>query len=163
MKKLLATIAILFLAGCASYKPVPEGYAGPVATISDTGSSEDATKAQIFALVSVDGNPVPNSFGASRQASFNQGPFLNLRVVDRQVPAQPMKVKIRASHATGAPIHEIASRAAGTFYAVEGEVDFKPEPNGRYLVKGELARKASSVWIEDAETNRRVTEKVVEK
>ena len=68
-----------------------------------------------------------------------------------------MKVTLRASHATGAPIAAIASQMAGTFFSVEGVVDFTPRPDGNYVVKGELKKEKSSVWIEDVETGKPVT------
>jgi hypothetical protein len=71
-----------------------------------------------------------------------------------------MKVRIKSSHTTGAPIHAIFSQVAGSFYSVEGVVDFSPAPGGRYAVKGELRKEGSSVWIEDANTDQRVTEKI---
>ncbi len=163
MKKLLVCLVVAALSGCAAYKPVPENYTGPLATVSDTGKSEDSSKAKIFALTQVDGHSIAQSFEASRLASYNQGPTLTLRLTNRELPARPMKVKLRASHITGMPIHEFASRAMGTFFEVEGIVDFQPAPNGKYIVNGELAKNASSVWIEDAETHEPVTEKVSSK
>jgi hypothetical protein len=72
--------------------------------------------------------------------------------VERKVKISPMKLKIRASHATGAPIHAIASQMAGTFFSIEGEVDFSPQPNTTYVVKGNLKKEKSSVWLENAAT-----------
>ena len=160
-----AAIALITaaLAGCANYKPVPEGYAGPVATISDSGIAEDGSKAQMFVVDQVDGNRIWNSFNASAQASSGQGFRLNARFIDRKVPAKPMKIGLKASHTTGAPIQALLSQAAGTFFSVEGVVDFSPKPNGRYVVKGELKKEGSSVWIEDVETKQAVTERVTKK
>jgi hypothetical protein len=73
------------------------------------------------------------------------------------VKAKPMKVTLRGSHATGAPIHAMASQMAGTFFSVEGSVDFSPQENRKYRVKGELKKEKSSVWIEDAETGEPAT------
>ncbi|WP_230182408.1 hypothetical protein [Aquabacterium sp. CECT 9606] len=163
MKKLILSLFVLSISGCAVYKPVPENYTGPIATVTDSGRSEDSTKAQIFALTEIDGHNIRSSFQTSRIASQNQGPILYLSLTKRQVPAVPMKVKIRGSHATGAPIHELASRAVGTFHEVEGTVDFTPEPNGNYMVVGTLSKESSSVWIEDANSHQPVTEKVASK
>ncbi len=151
------------LASCATYKPVPEGYTGPVAVISDSGFAESGSKAQIFALVEVDGNSIDNSFAASARASQGQGFALTTRYVSRPIPAAPMKVKLKGSHTTAAPIQAIFSQAAGSFFSVEGVTDFTPASGGRYVVKGELSKDQSSVWIEDAATNRPVTEKVMSK
>ena len=46
---------------------------------------------------------------------------------------------------------------AGTFYSVEGVVNFTPRPDGKYIVKGELGKAKSSVWIEDVDTGKPVT------
>lgn len=163
MKKILAPLLALAITGCASYKPIPENYTGPIATIADTGQSEDSTKAKIFAITEIEGNRITSSFEESRVASHNQGAHLQLTLADRQVTAKQMKVTIRGSHITGAPIHEIASRALGTFFAVEGVVEFNPIPNGKYAVVGNLAKGNSSVWIEDAVTKMPVTDKVSSK
>ena len=71
-----------------------------------------------------------------------------------------MKVKLRGSHATGMPIHEIASRAMGTFFEVEGVVDFTPQADKRYRVVGTLSKADSAVWIEDEANHQPVTAKV---
>lgn len=153
----MACIALFSIAGCASYQPVPKDYTGPTASVADTGSSESSAKAQIFALMEVDGNRVSNAFGASASASYGKGALLTTVYPERQLPAKPMKVRIQGSHATGAPIHALASQMAGTFFSVDGVVDFSPKPNGRYAVKGELKKEKSSVWIEDTETGQPVT------
>jgi len=53
-KPLTAAILGITLTGCATYEPVPQGYAGPTATVVDTGFSEDGTKAQL-PVHSIDG------------------------------------------------------------------------------------------------------------
>jgi hypothetical protein len=163
MKKVALFLMAFTLFGCAAYKPVPDGYTGPVATIEDTGFSENATKAQLFVVSEIDGNKIDNALDASRDASYGQGLVLRTQLVKRQVPVRPMKLKLLATHTTGAPIHALFSQAAGSFFSVEGVVDFTPESGGRYVVKGELKKEGSSVWLEDAKTNQLVTEKVVKK
>lgn len=153
----------LSLASCATYNPVPEGYTGPVATLSDSGFSEDGTKAQLFSLMEVDGNTVQNSFGASARASQGQGFSLTTRIVSRPVPARPMKVKLKGAHTTGAPIQAIFSQMSGTFFSVEGIADFDPAPGGEYVVKGILKKDGALVWIEDSRTGQPVTRKISEK
>lgn len=152
----LLCTAVLF-AACATYEPVPKDHQGPTASVRDTGFSEDRTKAQMFALLEVDGNGVRNAFGASASASDGQGAALTTVYPERKVPVRPMKVRLRGSHATGAPIHAIASQIAGTFFTVDGTVDFTPKADGRYAVKGTLTKERSSVWIEDVETGQPVT------
>jgi hypothetical protein len=163
MRYLAPLLFVIFLTSCATYKPVPEGYSGPVATISDSGFAESGAKAQLFVLLEVDENRIQNSIGASAGASSGQGFALTTRVVSRQVPAKPMKLKLKGTHTTAAPIHAIVSQAAGTFFSVEGTVDFTPAPGGNYVVKGELKKEGSSVWIEDAVTSQPVTQKITGK
>lgn len=163
MKVLVSVLlATTLFAGCSTYQPVPEGYKGATATISDSGRAEDASKAQLFALTEIEGNRIMNSFWASSNASYGKGFALTVVISERQVPSRPMKVALRGSHTTAAPIHAIASKMAGSFHSVEGVVDFTPKPNGRYVVKGDLKKDMSSVWIEDAETGQIVTEKIVQ-
>jgi hypothetical protein len=158
MKKLFtAAVLGITLTGCATYEPVPQGYVGPTATVVDSGFSEDGTKAQLFALVAIDDNRVANAFAASAIASHGRGASLTTVFPERSVKAKPMKVTLRGSHATGAPIHAMASQMAGTFFSVEGSVDFSPQENRKYRVKGELKKEKSSVWIEDAETGEPAT------
>ncbi|MCK9389109.1 MAG: hypothetical protein M0Q22_12065 [Sulfuritalea sp.] len=162
--KIVASLAIaLSLASCATYKPVPEGYTGPVAMLADSGFSEDGTKAQLFSLMEVDGNTVQSSFGASASASHGQGFALTTKIVSRPVPAKPMKVKLKGAHTTGAPIQAIFSQMSGTFFSVEGVADFDPAPGRDYVVKGILKKEGSLVWIEDARTGQPVTRKISEK
>ena len=162
MRKLILALVIAVLAGCATYQPVPEGFTGPTAVVVDSGKYEDGSKAQIFAMVEVEGNRIMNSFWASANASQGRGFALSMSISERSLPAKRMKVTLKGSHTTAAPIHAIASQMAGTFFSVEGVVDFEPKPSGRYVVRGELKKGASSVWIEDAETGQVVTKKVTE-
>ena len=156
----LLGIALLTLAlsACAAYRPVPEGYIGPVAIVGDTGNQEDGTRARIFAMVEVDGQRIENSFGATASANQGRGFSLTTVHIARRVPIRQMKVRLRGSHVTGAPIHAMFSQMAGTFHSVEGETEFLPEAGERYIVRGELNKEGSSIWIENAATNQAVTD-----
>lgn len=158
MKKLFAALALVAgLSACATYEPVPKDYTGPTSSVTDTGFSEDGSKAQMFALMSVDGNRLPNAFGASAVASHGRGASLTTIYPTHQLPSKPTKALVRGSHATGMPIHAMASQLAGTFFEVEGVVDFDPQPGKRYAVKGALKKEKSQVWIEDIDTGKPVT------
>lgn len=163
LKSFIPALVLAVLTGCASYKPVPDGYTGQVATVGDSGFAEDFSKAQLFVLAEIDGNRIDDSMTETRLASQGQGARLTMGVLSRQIPARPMKVRLIASHTTAAPIMAIASQMAGTFYSVDGVVDFSPKPDGKYVVKGDLKKEGSSVWIEDAASGQPVTGKVVKK
>jgi hypothetical protein len=144
----------IVLSGCAALEPVvPQGYSGPIATLRDDVLSESSSKAQIFALIAVDGKSVHNAVIETRSASQGRGFSIVLAPVSRQIPIRELKVKLIGTHATAAPIHEIASRAAGTFYSVEGETTFTPIQGHQYRVRGSLQKVGSSVWIEDEDTH----------
>jgi hypothetical protein len=161
VKLIVTLIVALSLYGCASYKAVPDNYAGPKASLTDTGIREDGSKAQVFVLEEIDGKQILNSINASAGASYGQGFSLTTKFVSRDIPAQPMKVKLKGTHITGAPIQALFSQVAGTFLSVEGTIDFSPVDGGDYAVTGKLEKGASSIWIEDIKTHAPVTEKIV--
>jgi hypothetical protein len=158
-----AGIAVL-LAGCATVSnPVPADYKGPVVSLTDTGATESGSKARFFAAIEVDGTSIDNAIRQTRISSHGQGFALSARYTSRNAPVRPMKVKLLGTHQTAAPIHEIASRMAGTFFSIEGVVDFKPTEGKQYEVTGELAKERSCVWISEVGTNAVVTERICTK
>lgn len=142
---------------------VPDDYKGPVAYIADSVVQEDGSKGQVFFVDAIDDKPIQSALTATRRASYNQGFALSLHSEMRRVPVAPLKLRLVASHVTAAPIHEFASRVAGTFFFVEGEVSFTPVEGGDYVVKGELKKDGSSVWLADAKTLEPVTAVVSQK
>lgn len=153
-------LAFLWLSGCATYRPIPEDYSGPTATVNDSGAVEDGTKAQLYVLAAIDGHAIKTSLDKTRDASHGKGFNLTAVVIGRRIQAKPTKVKLIATHVTAAPIHEFASRVAGIFFAVEGEVEFSPVADSTYVIRGDLQKEGSSVWIEDSQTKERVAEVV---
>lgn len=157
-------VALVALAGCATYEPpVPSGYTGPTATIDEHGFNEDSQKGQLFYVESIDGKPVRSSLNATRSATAGRGFSLSMGHATHTVPAKQLRLKLVGTHVTGAPIHEIVSRAAGTFFSVEGELSFTPQPGGTYFVTGKLQKEGSAVWIADAKTEKPVSEVVTAK
>jgi hypothetical protein len=155
--------ALSLLSSCAMYEPVSGGYTDPVAVIRDSAEAEDTMKGRLFFVEEVDGNRISNIRIATRQASAGRGFWLATGYAMRPVPAKSMRLKLVGTHVVAAPIHEMASRAIGTFFDVEGVIEFTPKPNGKYTVRGELKKNASSVWIEDDETREAVTTKITVK
>lgn len=164
MKYVVTLGLAVFLTGCATVAPsVPDGYKGPVVRLEDTGYPDGGGKAVFFAAMSIDGIDINNSMRQTRMASSGQGFHLSARYIVRDVPVRPMKVKLIGTHQTAAPIHEMAARMAGTFFSVEGTVDFKPVEGKYYSVSGELTKEKSCVWIEDAHSKELSSEKVCTK
>jgi hypothetical protein len=155
----LILLALIVLSGCASYSHVPEKYAGPIAWIQDTAWNDTSSKGQLFYVESIDGNSIINAQRATRSASYGRGFDLTTRSESRSVRIVPMKLRIVGTHVTAAPIHEFASRAAGSFFTVQGDVSFTPEPGKSYRVTGSLTKEVASVWIADQD-GKPVTEKI---
>jgi len=149
--KLFISVALLALAGCAT-SPIPEGYSGPIATIRDSASSETANRAQFFFLSEIDGNPVKNVLGATRQANSGRGFSLNTVPFSRSVPAKQATFTIEGKIDYGAPIQAIINM--GTVYSVQKKVTFAPQSNRTYIVKGTLTANRRDVWIEDDQGKR---------
>lgn len=132
-----------------------------VATIADSGFSESGAKAQLFMVTEIDGRSIPNANTESSKASVGTGFRLTTVLTSREVPVKTMKLKLVGTHITGAPIHALFNMASGSFFSVTGTVDFTPTAGAKYIVKGELKKEGSSIWIEDTATGRQVTEKIV--
>jgi hypothetical protein len=118
------------------------------------------TKGLLFFVEEIDGNRIDDSATATRRASTNTGFVVYPQALARSIPARKMRVKLVGRHIVGAPIHEITSRAIGTFFEVEGVVDFEPQTGGDYTVRGELKKDGSSVWIVNNATGMPVTDVV---
>jgi hypothetical protein len=161
LKVVIALVAVL-ASGCATPgKPIADDFTGPRATLADDGFAEDQSKGQLFYVEAIDGKAIDNARRATAEATRNRGFDLRIKLVSREVPARPMKVKLVATHKTAAPIDELTGRVARTHFSVEGVVDFTPSEGRRYVVNGELDPEGSSVWIEDAESHEVATEKVL--
>jgi hypothetical protein len=164
IKFVVLPLIAIAVTGCATVtNPVPEGYSGPVVSLADSGVSESGSRGRIFAVTEIDSASIENSLRQTRIASHGQGFSLSLRQTTRVVPVRPAKLTLVGTHVTAAPIHEMAARIAGTFFSIDGTVDFKPVQGKAYEVTGELTKESTCVWVADVETKQPVTEKVCAK
>ena len=149
-------IAIGFLlAGCETYKPIPQGYAGPVAQIRDTVTPLGGSGADFFYVSKFDGKTIDNSMTRSRSASYGQGFRMTSVAVSRDVPASPVTITIMGRRDYAAPIQAMFSK----IYQVSGEVALSPEAGESYVVKGQLGEGYSVVWLENEKTGTVIGEK----
>ncbi len=139
---------------------VPENYKGPTAIVTDSGSSVSFGKTALFALTEIDGRTIHNAIRDTRIASEGMGAAMNMRFTERPLATHNMKVKLVGTHQTGAPIHEMMARMAGTFFRTEGITTFKPVEGHAYTVTGTLVKEQSCVWIMDNSSQEAVTEKL---
>lgn len=149
----VAAFAVL-LPGCVSYYRLPEDYSGPTATIENTGKAHDAFKASVFKVSEIDGKLVTAS---PMQTPYGGGPTVMMGGSSVTIPAgRPLQLKI-----TGGD--QFAADGPALIYSMGGNVSktatetftFTPEADRIYQVRGELGKKASSVWMEDTKSGRR--------
>lgn len=149
MKKLVVSMFALSLAACVSYKPIPEGYQGPLVLVKDSSNSISPTKVQFFQLSKVDGRPVETSAGKTGERNYGRGMAMDVVMAQRQIPAGESTLSIQGVTHVAAPILALG----GGMYSVQGDVTAVLEEGKVYTVKGALSDESSAVWLEDSEGN----------
>lgn len=155
--RIIALVSLMSLfAGCVSAPmPIPTGYNGPRAKISDTSSPVSSTKIQFFQLAKVDGRTVQTSSASTYTANRGRGFAMDPILESREVPAGQSSLQIKGVTHVAA---DILAFGGGMFH-VEGDVTVTLEPEKQYFVKGILGKEYSAVWVEDA-TGKIVSAKV---
>ena len=153
-----APIALIALiSGCATYqKPLPEGYAGPIATVADTGQVQSSRLVHIFELTQVDGRNLQGSHLATLNANQGRGFSQSPMILTNQVPAKALQVTIEAATVYAAPILAMTNPTC----TVKGSVSFQAEAGMQYRVTGNLAPEQCAVWIEELKSGTVVTPKI---
>lgn len=137
-------VSVLF--GCATYQPsIPKNYTGPRAILRDSVVIHSRSKADFFHVSHVDGRKMVNSQIQTRTANQGRGMIMDPVVLQREIPAQPTRLTIVGRTEYAAPILALTSAV----YEVKGEVEFTPEPNKVYTIRGELGKSYSAVWVEE--------------
>ncbi|MFT6046889.1 MAG: hypothetical protein ACI9WC_002600 [Arenicella sp.] len=147
--KYLLLVIVFFIQGCATFTPVPEGYAGPLVTIEDTSNIVSNTKVQFFELVKVDARNVSSSSYETRVLNEGSGISMTPVISKRQVPALKSTLSIQGVTYFAAPILAIG----GGNFNVKGDVDMELKEDETYSVRGELSKTYSAVWVEDSKGN----------
>ncbi|MFZ2539553.1 MAG: hypothetical protein WAX04_11715, partial [Oscillospiraceae bacterium] len=133
------------MSGCASYNPIPEGYSGQKASIQDSALEQSSQKADFFYVESVDGHDIENSVIVTSQANRGRGFSMTPKTIGREIPARLTTLKIVGRTVYAAPILDLTN----TVYQVKGNIQFTPEANKFYTIKGELGESYSAVWVEE--------------
>jgi len=156
--RFVTVLSILLLAGCASVSPsIPDNYSGPCATLKDSALIRGRTKADMFVAETLNGEAIENSILQSKRASAGRGFSLKTGIIERQIVAgKPLRVGLKARTVHAAPILALA----GTVYQVTGEVEFTPQPDAKYVVRGKFSEDYSAIWIEDAASKEVVGKKI---
>jgi hypothetical protein len=153
------------LAACTTAPTRPMPPAGvPTAELNDSlDEDNDGSNTRVFAVWALNDAEVPNAARNVQRVGFGAAAGVLPYLLARPIEAKPVKVSVLGKHLVKAPIEEITRRARGTFQSVEGVLDFSPQPNIVYRVSGKLSAAQSEIWIEEAESKRVVTSKVVVK
>ena len=158
LRLVAAAAALVALAACSSQEfvnPIPSGYKGATAKISDSYSHNTGDSAHFYVVNAVDGLPIVDSGYRTRKALSGRTTRMDPQIAARWVKAEQQTFTITA-------YVEYASKAQAMFgdeMMVSGDVTFTPEPNGRYIVKGKLSKDGYAVWIADV-SGKVVSEKV---
>lgn len=157
MRRLVMPIvAVLTMLGCAT-NPLPDDYSGPKATLRDTVTNYNGSKADYFFLYQYNGRRVRQSYDVSVDDSRGMGFTLAPPVeFARFIPIEAGRYYLIGRTHYAAPIQELAHGV----YLVKGEVTFTPRAGATYVIRGVLSAVRSEVWIEDAATGELVSEKL---
>ncbi|MGO9443869.1 MAG: hypothetical protein ACLPXB_03725 [Thiobacillaceae bacterium] len=131
-------------------------YVGPKATIEDSVKTYSSSKADFFYVSQVDGAEIENSRNKTLLVNRGRGMDMSPVVLHHDIPARPIALSIVGRTEYAAPILALTSDV----YEVKGVIEFTPEPNKKYIVRGELGDTYSAVWVEDESTNSLVDKKV---
>ncbi len=143
-----ALFALVALAACSGQDfadPMPSGYEGPKARIYDSYSHNASSSAHFFVVNAVNGQPIEDSGHRTKSAMAGRSLTMRPQMVGRWVPAEEQTFTITGYVQYSSKAQEMM----GEDMTVTGDITFKPNPNGRYKVKGKLSEEISYVWIED--------------
>ena len=150
---IVATAATL---GACTSSPIPDGYTGPIASVTDSMTQRSATSVDIFYLAKIDGRSIDESLSATRSRNYGRGFAMDPVIVSRDVPAREETFTIVGRTDYAAPILALVNKV----YEVSGETRFAPEPNKAYMVRGTLGDEGSAVWIEERDSGKLVGRKI---
>lgn len=146
------------LSGCVSFQnPVPEGYSGTTATVTDTFTNHKGSTAHFFVLTKVNGNLTEDSGYRTRVTNTGRGFNMTPDMVTRPITTEEQTLTI-------AGFVQFATDGQGMFgdhMLVQGDIRLIPKPNETYRITGELSKEGSSVWLEDSSGNQ-IGEKIHE-
>lgn len=151
-------LACMALAGCETVpEQVVQPPTGPRARLDETAKAHSASKADFFVVTEIDGKKVRNSMSETFSRNYGRGMVMTPYFLNQDLPAgQVVKVAVTARTLFAAP----ALAMINDVYQVKGVVEFTPQENGRYILRGELGPSWSAVWIEDRANDAVVGQKV---
>ncbi|RZL37705.1 MAG: hypothetical protein EOP35_07860 [Rubrivivax sp.] len=154
---LATSLALALLGGCAGLQPAtPPDYAGPTVNVADQAEQINRQLLHVFELTQVDGRQLLSTSAATVRANQGRGFAVSPVALTNELPLRPARVRLQALTQYGAPLLALTRPTC----QVQGEVAFAPEAGKAYRVAGRIAAEVCEAWIEDAATQRPVTDKV---
>jgi hypothetical protein len=156
MRSGVATIAaVILLCGCTT-NPVPEGYTGPVAKVTDSYNYRSDTAYDFFVVTKVNGKRIEDSLSTTAGANYGHGFAMRAFAIGRKVPAEEATFTVMGRTHYAAPILEMLNPV----YEITGDIRFTPLPNHDYYVEGKMDDDHSVIWIRDNTTRQQVADKI---
>jgi len=156
MKTIIAFFAVVLTSCAVPTYQIPAGYTGPKARILNSGGHSE-----LFNVYKIDG--LHNNTTCPSGRTFNNYSREPLSECYNEIAARKTTITIcgREDYVSdGAALFDIVS--GGQRKSVSGDVELNAKPGGVYVVRGQLGRASSSVWIEEANTGKIVTRKITE-
>ena len=156
MKTIIAFFVVILTSCAVPTYQIPADYAGPKAKILNSGGHSE-----LFNVYKVDG--LHNNTTCPSGRPFNNYSMVPLSECYNEIAARKTTVTIwgRENYVSdGAALFDIVS--GGQCKSVSGDVELNATPGGVYIVRGQLGRTSSSVWIEEANTGKIVTRKITQ-
>jgi hypothetical protein len=152
-KFVLLVAAASALTACATFYDPMRGYdSGPWCGIEDSATRESDSRVVLFYVEKVDGQPIDQAWAATSRYNEGRGFAVDPKPVIRNLPARPMRLTLVAQTYNGAPVLDLFRKN----FVVRGEIDFVPQDQTFYVVKGVLNADYGAVWLADQRTGARV-------
>lgn len=158
MKRFIILSLTFVVGGCAGRSEfIPDNYIGDTAIINDTYDQYGHLKADIYYVESIDGKEIVNAIDSTLIATQNDdrrgiaGLKLSPNGHHRKVPIQPLQITVVGKKLN---INKILRYTSGLIEPViKGDLQFLPDTNSTYLVKGNLKSEYPGIWLEDGYGN----------
>lgn len=160
IKLALLLVSMLLFTGCISYQStIPENYKGEKAYILDSANIHSSSKADMFYLEKIDNKEIYNSRYSTLDKNHGRGFYMIVDELNHDIPAKKAKFTIVGRTHFAAPILALTNDV----YEVRGTIEFVPEKDSQYIVKGLLGKEKSLVWIENYKTKEVIIKKIEKK
>jgi hypothetical protein len=137
-------------------EPLPLDYDFSTVVINDSADVLDDDEVNFYYVKKIENENVDNSLINSVKLNRGKGMKITPYAFDRDLPLKKVTLTIAGKRQYGAPIQEMFKKA----YEIEGTVQFTPDKDGKYVVKGELNDDYQAVWIENVESHQIMDKKI---